>query len=379
MTSSLDIVPKSSSYPNLIAIRRKLRGLPKLLPGKSLPYENKVDDELVFYEFRGIGTPPGDIGRPGDIYWDSSFPYILYFWGAQGWQPWNPQADVGSQPLARHPNFDNRYLWFHGHGLSWLTNRALTVSDSCVDPKKAHAMDMQVLVDILHSSPSTPSLRLHLGDNQKRHDAEAHRRNLNGITVCEAPTPRARLVQLRRKTKKVEVSSGSQPNIEPVEDLPSSVVAILREGIKQRSELAARERMLSAQVDTLKEERSLRLALVEREKSLSEEVQTLKSDNVSLQLLLEEAGRLRNAADFSHLIESENAFRALKRKHEEDLYQRDDQFGARHLQACARIKELEEAHDDLEKAHNEDVEIAAITGASEGPRGSGKQGLFVGK
>jgi hypothetical protein len=83
-SSRLDDLPVSSSYPDLVMIPRALRGEMKLLPGKAHSYQNN-GDSVVFYEFRGRGVLPVDVGRPGDVYWDVKLPYIIYFGGIAGW------------------------------------------------------------------------------------------------------------------------------------------------------------------------------------------------------------------------------------------------------------------------------------------------------
>ncbi|KAJ7666294.1 hypothetical protein B0H17DRAFT_1143175 [Mycena rosella] len=64
----------------------------------------------------------------------------------------------------------------------------------------------ELLVDILHVSSSTASLlALDFEDNQTRHDAEATRRNENGIAIREAPISQTRPVK-RKGTKKTGTS-----------------------------------------------------------------------------------------------------------------------------------------------------------------------------
>ncbi|KAJ6483798.1 hypothetical protein C8R47DRAFT_561081 [Mycena vitilis] len=185
MTSELP--PTSTLYPKLVTIQRTLRGSLHLLPYKDLPYAITAPDspKVVFYEFRGRGPPPGDIGRPGDIYWDVTFPYIIYFVGNDGWKAWNPQASDASQLLARNPNFANRYLWTsrNHHGFSWLTKESL--AKSLVKTNEPQSIDQEKLKHFLHFSPRTmtASLALNVADNQARNDAEITRRRLDGVAI----------------------------------------------------------------------------------------------------------------------------------------------------------------------------------------------------
>ncbi|KAJ7470800.1 hypothetical protein FB451DRAFT_321790 [Mycena latifolia] len=332
MSLSLADSPQSSSYPSLIKIRRRLLGVPKLLPGRNHPYEN-IDSEIVtFYELRGRGTPPEDVGHPGDIYWDVTFPFILYFRGIEAWQPWNEHADIGSQFLARHPNVAGRYMWFsRARGFNWLTSQGLHISG--VDPGVKQTLDQYrqgILVDILFVHPNTTSLALQLGDNQARNDAEVQRRTLAGIAIREAPKPNPRP---RRKTTKTDVSSPSQSNTEAPHDLASLDEGMIADIVSQWK-------------SALTEEKRRNSELIE---NLSAEVETLRADNLRLKLILEDVGRRRNAI----LIEVEKGARDLKRKYEremEAMAQRHEALMARHVQAHARIKELEYAHKEAEIA-----------------------------
>ncbi|KAJ7913014.1 hypothetical protein B0H13DRAFT_2326776 [Mycena leptocephala] len=117
---------KSVNYPNLVVLERVLKGQPKLRDGMALPYEVNSSNQYTSYEFRGFGAPPADIGRPGDVFWDITFPYIIYVRREELWEAWNPRASAGSQLLAEHPCFRDRYLWIASSGgLAWLAQQSL--------------------------------------------------------------------------------------------------------------------------------------------------------------------------------------------------------------------------------------------------------------
>ncbi|KAJ7080301.1 hypothetical protein C8R44DRAFT_895407 [Mycena epipterygia] len=172
---------ESFDYPNVVVLERVLRGKPKLRPGIEPPFGTN------YYEFRGIGVPPNEIGRPGDIFWDVTFPYILYVRGSQVWEGWNPRASTGSQLLAEHPCFLDRYLWFGGNGLSWFIHKSLHPE---IDTKQFHMLSddfQKELAAILCSSPSFKSLSLDISENRAKHDAEVARRHRRGVAVGQAP------------------------------------------------------------------------------------------------------------------------------------------------------------------------------------------------
>jgi hypothetical protein len=188
MPSNLTAPPKSSIYPSLVTIQRILPGSSSLF-ASSIPYHGTATDGVNFFEFRGRGIVPADIGRLGDVYWDVTFPYIIYFVGIDGWKPWNPQASEGSQKLARHPVFDDRYLWISDDGFSWLTQKSLSNSLVRVRTHVAQTLDQELLAALLQFSPTTATLALDLEENRRRDEAEAQRRRLNGVPLSQPPKP----------------------------------------------------------------------------------------------------------------------------------------------------------------------------------------------
>jgi hypothetical protein len=190
---------QSINYPNLVVLERVLRGTPKLREKKEHSYENS-DGHALCYEFRGIGVPPEEIGRPGDIFWDVTSPYILYFRGAQTWQAWNPGASSGSQLLAEHPCLRDRYLWISGSGLTWLAQQSLLKAS--VDIKQFHTLgdELQMqLAAILCSAPSFKLSTLDIPENRTKHNLEVARRQRDGVPVGPAtyssPFKRKRIQQ----------------------------------------------------------------------------------------------------------------------------------------------------------------------------------------
>ncbi|KAJ7671448.1 hypothetical protein DFH06DRAFT_1366364 [Mycena polygramma] len=210
---SSDLPPTSTLYPKLVTIQRTLRGALHLLPYMDLPYgiTEPGNPRVIFYEFRGRGPPPGDIGRPGDVYWDVTFPCIIYFVGTGGWEAWNPQASDGSQLLARNPNFANRYLWTsrHHHGFSWLTKESL--AKSLLKTSEPQSINQDKLKHFLHFSPSTmsASLALNVADNQTRNDAEITRRRLNGVAIGVEAKQNQEHVSSAPKVECTDSSSGN--------------------------------------------------------------------------------------------------------------------------------------------------------------------------
>ncbi|KII84007.1 hypothetical protein PLICRDRAFT_58137 [Plicaturopsis crispa FD-325 SS-3] len=72
---------------------------------------------VLFYEMRGRGPPPGDIGYPGDIYLDlTPGAYALYFRGTAEWT----QYFLKNRGSARHPLCEELFLSIPMRGqISW--------------------------------------------------------------------------------------------------------------------------------------------------------------------------------------------------------------------------------------------------------------------
>lgn len=178
---------KSVDYPNLVVLERELRGSPKLRSGMVPAYSTSTH-RVICYEFRGYGTPPEDVGSAGDIFWDVTFPFILYIRGADLWEAWNPRASAGCQLLAPHPCFLDRYLWIGGSGPTWLAQQSLYKAQ--LDTKQFHGLDDASQADlaaILCSSPSFKLLALDIPENRARHDSEVKRRHQHGVAVGSWP------------------------------------------------------------------------------------------------------------------------------------------------------------------------------------------------
>ncbi|KAJ7673099.1 hypothetical protein DFH06DRAFT_1123844 [Mycena polygramma] len=279
---SSDLLPTLALYPKLVTIQRTLRGSLYILPYKDLPYRITApgNPKVVFYEFRGKGPPPGDIGRPRDVYGDVTFPYSIYCVGTGGWEAWNPQAADGSQLLAR-----NRYLWTscHHHGFSWLAKESL--AKSYVNANEPQSINQDKLKHFLHFSPSTmtASLALNVADSQARNDAEITRRRLNGVAIDVEAKP----------------NQGHAPKVECSDSL---IVAFLQSELQERDKKLERLKgdnlFLKASLDAGKCSRANVLA------SLSEGDQRNGGfsflPGADTQILVE--GKLQNS----------------KRKHEED-------------------------------------------------------------
>ncbi|KAJ7115610.1 hypothetical protein C8R43DRAFT_114913 [Mycena crocata] len=261
---------KSVSHPDLIVIERVMGGAPKLRHGLTHPYgTHSYGTNLKgYHEFRGIGIPPEDIGRPGDIFWDITPPYIVYFHGLEVWEAWNPQASAGSQLLAQHPCVQDRHLWIHGNGLSWL--HQATLASSNIDIKQFHSFGDQAQKELaaILGSANANSLSLELPGNRVKHDEEVARRGLLGIAVIPITE-----TSISRPAKRKRV------------------------GLSDPSNLYSKEsgQLLSAQLESLKEENDRINKMLQDSKQLGEELRTRCSEaqkrNDCLTASLEKAER----------------------------------------------------------------------------------------
>ncbi|KAF7330185.1 hypothetical protein MVEN_02455500 [Mycena venus] len=294
---------------------------------------------LSTMNLEGGGVPPADVGLPGDVYLDLTFPYIIYFVGINAqWDAWNPQASDGLQPLARHPNVYDRYLWISVDGLAWLTKQSL--DKSRVSIHATHTIDQARLAAILSSSPSNRFPTSDCPENQRRTETETQRRLLNGVPIGMAPQPTQPL-RLRRPKIRVRRDPIPEPIVESAQG-PSKSVNNVETNV-----------LLSCIRD-----------LEEREKKLATEVETLKQDNCGLQVLLDAASRKTSVnfmegsspkpmlfSSFITLtsiisLKVERICRDLKRKCEEEVQLATEGYKARLDQAYQRIKDLENSTEE---------------------------------
>jgi hypothetical protein len=125
--------PVSKQYPGIRFRLKEFHNLKRKMhvKGTSWPYRLHPKDETIiyFFEFRGYGVPPNDIGNPGDLYMDltpSPGPhYLLYIrweghWACINWSK-NPHKTTFRVP--DHPLLKDRLLsGTKESGFSWVTH-----------------------------------------------------------------------------------------------------------------------------------------------------------------------------------------------------------------------------------------------------------------
>jgi hypothetical protein len=125
--------PVSAQQPHITCHYRafRVRELPEDYPYHLEPSSESSTKILVpYYEFRGKGPPPTDIGKLGDLYLDLADvkTYALYVLTRTGWTMWDPLPTQSSavppvSELIAHPQSTklNRYLWCDGCQPSWYS------------------------------------------------------------------------------------------------------------------------------------------------------------------------------------------------------------------------------------------------------------------
>ncbi|KAJ7770023.1 hypothetical protein B0H16DRAFT_1715651 [Mycena metata] len=273
----------SIKYPNIVVLERVFRGTPKLRDRMEASYETG-SNHFVSYEFRGFGMPPMDVGHPGDVFWDVTYPYIIHVRGRERWAAWNPYASVGSQLLAEHPCFRDRYLWISPSGLAWYTQQGL--NKAAMDHRQFHSLDdaaRRALV-VLLGAPT--ALALDVPENRARRDEEVARRGKLGIPV-EAPpdVPVSAILRTKQASGQPEVKDSSssisvqrppsKSRRETNTEAPSEVGSLRREN--------ARLKKLLEEAET--EKRKLETQLTETEDKVKKLKKSAKNDEEELEEL----------------------------------------------------------------------------------------------
>ncbi|KAJ7775674.1 hypothetical protein DFH07DRAFT_799401 [Mycena maculata] len=133
--------PKSQLKPNTTCTLKYIKMRPDGIPANypyltpKVPglYANKGVHEhlpVPFFEFRGPGAPPPDLGAPGDVYIDlTPAAHVLYARAEEQWCAW-PGPAAALDDLLGHPHFVDctgaRYLWVHPRdGVEWVCVRTV--------------------------------------------------------------------------------------------------------------------------------------------------------------------------------------------------------------------------------------------------------------
>ncbi|KAJ7124471.1 hypothetical protein C8R44DRAFT_980736 [Mycena epipterygia] len=108
-----------ANYPYFIA------DIPGLYPNQGVHEHLPVP----FFEFRGVGAPPSDVGSPGDVYIDlTPSAHALYSKSEEDWTKWAGPGE--SADMLAHPHFVDcrsaRYVWFNRDiGVEWVCARTV--------------------------------------------------------------------------------------------------------------------------------------------------------------------------------------------------------------------------------------------------------------
>lgn len=121
--------PRSIERPDIVCHNREfyVRELPEDYPYQLETSKEWTNIAIPFYEFRGRGPPPTDIGNPGDIYLQTGVEtFILHVRTGTEWKVWDPLPTWGSivppaSEFLAHPDSKglNRYFWCDGYQLGW--------------------------------------------------------------------------------------------------------------------------------------------------------------------------------------------------------------------------------------------------------------------
>jgi hypothetical protein len=120
---------------------------------RSYRYEFEPGNHTVYYyEIRGLGPPPNDIGYPGDVYIDMTpGSPAIYAMGNDEWTIWHGHIKHLVGPRGRyeplgfpHPLLRDRFLWCSDKSVVWYSRDSIRkdprfskdgVLASCLIPK----------------------------------------------------------------------------------------------------------------------------------------------------------------------------------------------------------------------------------------------------
>jgi hypothetical protein len=187
---------------------------PSTFPGGPIP--------TSYVRFSGIGPPPNEVGRPGDIYVDNS-PESLGLYGRHQlkWLIW-----PGPGLLFRHPTLDDRYLWCSEQQIAWYPGKFV------VDDAKARSTQTKIdmIQQALKSEAECDSPRTEgdeenqqstdMLENAGEEDNRSGKRASSDRTACDDSGRPKRIKFRHERSTNVEEPSCRQE--EEVEDSGSS-------------------------------------------------------------------------------------------------------------------------------------------------------------
>ncbi|KAF7354613.1 hypothetical protein MSAN_01374700 [Mycena sanguinolenta] len=128
--------PSSRLKPNVTFCMKYIRMARDTFPGRYpylLPSVERLENDrflhVPYFEFHGPGSPPADIGTPGDVYIDiTRGVQALYARSEEDWSRWTPCAPM--EQLLCHPHFIEgnleRYLNIDlKKGTEWVCRRTI--------------------------------------------------------------------------------------------------------------------------------------------------------------------------------------------------------------------------------------------------------------
>ncbi|KAJ7815974.1 hypothetical protein B0H14DRAFT_3744686 [Mycena olivaceomarginata] len=128
--------------------------VPGLYGQKGTVYEYRP---VPFFEFRGSGAPPADLGTPGDVYIDlTPDAHALYCKSEEDWARWAGPAEAATEQLC-HPHFvderQSRYVNLHPEqGPEWVCRQTVV--------RRQQALRAAGILEDSHADSAQAGLRL---------------------------------------------------------------------------------------------------------------------------------------------------------------------------------------------------------------------------
>ncbi|KAJ7499903.1 hypothetical protein FB451DRAFT_1385564 [Mycena latifolia] len=249
--------PKSKLKPDTTFTLRyiKLRSeaipanYPYLTPTVPNLYANRGIHEHIpipFFEFRGPGAPPGDIGGPGDVYIDTAAG-ALYSKSEEDWTKW---AGPDTEESPAHPHFVDsrsaRFIWFHpADGVEWVSGVTFRRRRDVWREDGARMSAAQIILGYLGLASAEPksaplpkrrAARVRLGTVV---DADSDSESGSVSDTAFYPSKKARLLESASAPLPTTRSSASDPDINRLRKERAALEA-------RRDQLLQRQRELEA-------------------------------------------------------------------------------------------------------------------------------------
>jgi hypothetical protein len=93
-------------------------------------FQSHDGSTILYMQFRGYGSPPAELGKPGDMFLDMSLMTYRLFVKYAAWREWPGAYSRPTNDLFLHPDDKTRVVWCSHNDISWYKTVSLSSARS---------------------------------------------------------------------------------------------------------------------------------------------------------------------------------------------------------------------------------------------------------